>query len=836
MQAATHRLSRSGFYSGVLFVAGFSFLVFEVGWQRLLALVLGSTVSASALVLAAYMAGFGLGARLWSSGQRSALRQRRLAACLLAGVGLTGLLNLLLFRQGLPELLPLGLPQSLHFSLAALLLLLQSLLMGGLFPLLSGLAVGQRKDTGQLLGRLYALESLGSALGALLCAFVLLGTLGQQNTILLAVGLNLLLASLLVTRRFAHEDEIALDEVANLEAVAGDPQSLPGKASVLALVCGFSMLAMQVLWMRAFRVYFTNTSYSFALIAALVILGLFVGGFLFASVQRRYLRSKTQSSWLETRALPEMSWGLALFGILALLGTWLLLRLPQSLMLPLQELLANPFLRVFLLPGAAALLIVLPPAVCSGYLFPLACTAAAQNQRTTLAVGRILSANTAGALLGPLLGSFVLLPLLGVTRGLLLLALLPALLGLWFSGNLQRRTGVLRSLLAASFLLGLLVLLAGPKLPVLPPSFALDGRELLYHRESIEGTLSVGRDHPPLGHRRHTFVNNSQVIGATYDAVKVVKMIGHLPFLLGHPAEEVLVIGFGIGVTTSAIASHAEVRSIECVELLPGLREAAAFYEDLNLGVARDPRLQLQGGDGRQYLAASTKKYDLISCDPTHPILGSASLYTQEYFEDCRAHLKPNGLVSQYLPLHKLGEDEFLGLVATFAQVFPHSTLWLGHYHAILLGGLSPLEADFPSWESRVAALAQDEYFYQDAYHLAACLMLDSSAMQELAAVYPANREDRSYTEFFALSCLSDDNLPANLEQLHALRVAPGGFFRDVPDAERLKRYRMGNEALCQSLIHKFRQEDRQALAFLREACRLNPENEEYPFLIRLEY
>ncbi len=835
MRTDTSKTSRVAYYCFVLFMAGGSFLVFEVGWQRLLALVLGSTVIASTLVLSAYMAGFGLGARLWSSLKSGARRPCVTAGWLLLGVGLTGVLNLLLFTSAMPALLARGLPTWVLFALATLLLIAQALPMGGLFPLVSGLAAPTLEGRERTLGRLYAFESLGSALGALLTAFLLLGLLGQCVSILVAVGVDLLLALLFFLHRggrVTRSDEAQAETSVPEYRVSREARG----AAVVAFLCGFVMLALQALWMRAFHVYFTNTSYTFALIAAIVVLGLFIGSLAFSLRRGAVSQRASVTRGSSSLSLADCRWPLAGLSLFTLLGSWLLFRLPQTLMLPLQETLANPLLRVFLFPGAVALLIVLPPALCSGYLFPLACTLAARAGRTTSAVGRVLSANTLGAVLGPLLGTFLLLPFLGVTRGLLLVGLLPAGVGFWLTTRNPGAELLQRVVLGTAIVVPLLIVIAAPALPVLPPSFALNGRELLYHRETLEGTLSVGLDHPPLGNRRHTFVNNSQVIGATYDAVKVVKMVGHLPFLLGHECRDVLVIGFGIGVTTSAIASHDEVRSIECVELLPGLQEAAAYYEDLNRGVARDPRLHLYGGDGRQYLAASRKRYDLISCDPTHPILGSASLYTREYFESCQDHLSEHGLVSQYLPLHKLGHDEFMGIVATFAQVFPQSTLWLGHYHAILLGARDTLGVDFTQWQKRVDALIPDEYFYQDAYHLAACLILDSEAMQQLAMQYPANCEDRSYTEFFALDCLREENLPDNLTTLDSLRVSPAGLFAGIPDMAMMERYLSGNRALCRSLAHHFRGENAAALEELHQACEVNPESQEYPFLIRLGF
>jgi spermidine synthase len=500
---------------------------------------------------------------------------------------------------------------------------------------------------------------------------------------------------------------------------------------------------------------------------------------------------------------------------------------------------SNPFARVVLLPLAAALLIVVPPAVFSGYAFPLACRLYAAGT-TTLSrdVGVVLLVNTAGSVAGPLLAAFVLIP--GVGAVWAALAMVAALAVAAFA--LLRSLPPPRAAGLDGAILGLLVIaIAGtaalrPDLRIVPPSFSRFGREILFYRESTEGTLVVGQDRGTRSEAKYSYVNNAAVIGSSYDAVKAVKMIGHFPFFLGHDCRDVLVVGFGIGVTTSAIAAHPGVKSIECVELVDGLRDAAAYYRELNRNVVADPRLKFIAGDGRHYLQRTPRTYDLISCDPTHPVFGSSSLYTREYFQLCRAHLNPGGVVSQYLPLHKLRTEEFLGLIATFHDVFPNSALWLGHYHAVLVGSLDPLPVEFAAWAAAVDAVGKDKDVYTEPYDFAATLMLDSGAIARLTAGHHLNTDDRSTTEFFAPGCLDEGNLAANLRVLAANRVDPAVFYAQVSDPARLARHVAGNRLLTESLLAKLEGDDKRSLDILRQACAACPEDRELPFLIQLNY
>lgn len=831
----------------VLFLTGFTFLVYEVSWNRLLSLVLGATVTASTIVLSSFMAGFGAGAYVWG---RVAVRSRRigsLLSLLLIGIGLFSLLDYQLFMRVVPRLYPAlsgaGVPgplvETIVFLSCAFLLFLPSFLMGGIFPVLSGIAVRSERSISSTLGRLYAVETFGGVIGGLVTGFLLLGALGQRNTIALAVALNLLPAiALFFTRGFRTDEHDAKDAPPVEREKKRDTSSRYDRTSgfparrraALAgtFVCGFSILSLQLFWLRIFQVYLTNTSYTFALVSSIAVLGLFTGGVLFK--QRGYrIRDHTLSL---VRALAGL-------GVTAAAGLVLLVYFPQLVLFPFQSVLGNPIARVFLLPFATALVVVFPPAMFSGYAFPLACRMyTVDKDSVSRDVGLVLMMNTVGSVLGPLVAAFLMIPAIGAAAAIPLIVLLLAgsALFIMYSREGPGRRQLTRMIAVATVAIGAIYTLAGPCIRILPPSFARFDREVLFYRESVEGTLSVGQERNAEDGTKQTFVNNSAVIGSTYDAIKVVKMVGHTPFFLGLDCRDVLVIGFGIGVTTSAIASHEEVESIECVELVEGLKDAAVFYRDLNRDIVDDPRLKIIGGDGRHYLQRTTKRYDLISCDPTHPILGSGNLYTVEYFELCREHLNPGGMVAQYLPLHKLRPADFLGLIRTFHSVFPECTVWLGHYHAVLLGSTEAIRISYDEWAKNIAAVEKDPYFYTDPHHLAVSLMLDGPTIEQYIPEIKINSDDRSYTEFFAPGCLDEKNIGRNLEFFLRHRTDFGRVIRKIPDPGKMARFAEGNRLLTEALFYKLNGDEKQSLETLRRACRVNPEDQEYPFLIRFYY
>jgi hypothetical protein len=193
-------------------------------------------------------------------------------------------------------------------------------------------------------------------------------------------------------------------------------------------------------------------------------------------------------------------------------------------------------------------------------------------------------------------------------------------------------------------------------------------------------------------------------------------------------------------------------------------------------------------------------------------------------------------MVSQYLPLHKLRTEEFLGIIATFHSVFPNSTVWLGHYHAVLMGSMEPMRIDFDEWAADVADAGDDPRFYIDPYHLAATLALDGEAIAELASESRMNTDDLSYTEFFAPECLNEDNISKNLRFLMDNRADVSTVFNRIEAADMMQRYVQGNRFMTESLYCKLSGNSERSLELLRQACLANPEDQEYPFLIRLYY
>ena len=201
-----HDLIRRRFLLAVFVVSGFTGLIYESIWSHYLKLFLGHAAYAQTLVLAIFMGGMALGS--WAVAYSSA-RIRQLLWAYVLVEGLTGILGLLFhpifiaavdfsFASVIPALPAGPLIQAYKWSLGAVLILPQSVLLGMTFPLISGGLIRRWPERpGETLAMLYFTNSLGAAIGVLVSGFVLISAVGLPGTIRTAGALNIALALLI---------------------------------------------------------------------------------------------------------------------------------------------------------------------------------------------------------------------------------------------------------------------------------------------------------------------------------------------------------------------------------------------------------------------------------------------------------------------------------------------------------------------------------------------------------------------------------------------------------------------------------------------------------------
>lgn len=657
-------MSRGGRHAGLTafsFAAGAALLSAEVTWSRTLLVLVGGSVDASASVLSSVMLGLALGSGFFGRIAGRSSRPTVLLRVLAAASGAASLLPVLLAGplSGLyPSLIAGSLPQWLvRALLSAALLIPPSALAGGLIPVLA--AVIAPSGGGREISRLYAWNSAGASFGGLAAGLVLLEALGARLT--LAASALLMAASSVFVR--GREDAMPTGK-----AAGGPPGVL---LCVLYASSGAIALAWEAVWARQLTFLLGNSTYAFALMGSAVLAGMSVGGF----AGRR----------LAGKAAP-LGMFAAAESLLALTG-----------MLPLAAVLFLPGLPSAIgLGGAAAaaayhllaLFSIMPAAACMGATFPLMVAAGTRPGSLGPDVGVLSMANALGAGLGPFLATRLVFPLAGVTDGAALLAALGGAVALAAAAASRRRAAALPAvLLPASAVL--LAVFADP--PGSSPP--LGGLDLLFFREDRTATVAVfGREWDGY---RSLRINGVEEVPVDQPSLEAFNLLGHLPWAYNPDARDVLVVALGGGITAGAVLTH-PVDTLVCAEICPAVVLASPIFEEENGRPDLDPRFTLVEDDGRNCVAGSGSRWDMVICDATHP--GSSDswvLYTREFYEDLLGHLSDGGIAAQWLPLHQLPVEDLERILATWAAVFPHRALHLaGGRHAVLVGSAGPLVLD----------------------------------------------------------------------------------------------------------------------------------------------
>jgi len=689
-------------------MSGATSLIYELLWRRMLLLVLGGSMWATAIVLSTFMAGLGFGAIVVGRmGDRfkNPLRWYGWAEMAIGGYALMFPFICRLLRVAHDAAFPMFEGKPLDFRVAALsvtfvVLLLPTLLMGGTFPLLVRQCAWQRRPVGRSVRDLYLFNTVGAVAGTTLAGLFLIRLLGVQATGIVTAVANLAIgaAAVRLARGWTVESSPAKPsqpvkrrKPATPPLVASDPGA--GILSVarvrLVLIVfalsGLTALSYETLWARVMVFLLSNSTYAFAVMLSSFLCGLALGAWLARYVGERHAVAKAALlegliaiSAVGTLAASQRLRGIQLFvfDILSISGY--------------AGLLAAHYL--------LALLVLLPTATLFGMVFPLLVRACTRDENYTgREVGWAYGSNTFGAIVGPLAAILLLIPHWGLGGAIVATALLNLLLcvALLMIAPAMRRMPRTLWTLAAGVVAVAMVAFAPRSIEATRHSgwrIRTLQERLLYYKEEPSATVAVFE----LGDKFAKVLEIDGVgqVPTDADSIQAFHLLGHLPFLVRDDIREVLVTAFGGGITLGAILTHA-VERVDAVEICPAVLPAARMFDEENHGALNDRRLHVILSDANSYVRATPKRYDAIISDATHP--GAAEswvLYTQEFYRNCKERLRQNGVMCQWVPLHKLRSDDLRIILGTFRSVFPHATLWFARGYAVLLATEAPLSLD----------------------------------------------------------------------------------------------------------------------------------------------
>ena len=649
-------------YFAFLFVSGFCGILYELVWLRLAMAQFGVTTALVSLVLSMFMAGLGAGswvagALVRRHGQRITFPPLRLYALCELLIAVSALAvpvqlhwgNLLLAHLAGRVALSSGAYYMLSGACLALTLIPWCACMGATIPLaMYAIRSDARHDARRSFSFLYLANVLGAVAGAIFPLF-LIELYGFHGTLRAGALLNsIVFVSALLLTFAAQPRSPALAD--NQQPAISATQAQGTSILLLLFGTGLATMALEVIWIRLFTPYIGPVVYSFAMILASYLLATFAGSQVYRFWSRRH-DSEGSLAWVS----------LALLGLLPLFTSDS--RIPMNLVL-----------RVFL--GVA------PFAGVIGFLTPMLVDRWSGGDPGR--AGRAYAVNVLGCIVGPLLCSFLLLPLAGEHLSMLLFAL-P-----WFAMAIPRRHASAPRLAQRARAYGVCVAALAVFFFTKDYETQFAHREVL--RDSMATVIATGQ-----GMHKQLLING---IGMT-SLTPVTKMMAHLTLAsLDQPPRNALVVCFGMGTTFRSVLSWGIPATV--VELVPSVPKLFTYYHPDGAEVVASPLARVVIDDGRRYLDRSPQLYDAIIIDPPPPVqtAGSSLLYSENFYVVAKVRLRPGGILQQWLPE---GDNQ---LQSSIARALKNSFPYVRVYHSVEHGGWHYLASMSPIRERGALELA----------------------------------------------------------------------------------------------------------------------------------
>jgi len=724
----------------LFFFSGISGLVYETVWFRMLIRVFGTTLEATSTVLAVFMGGLALGAILAGRKADGLKNPLKIYAVLETLVALSALAATLLMA-GLPELIAPLLPEggapgaaaavpAIRLLVSAAVLLIPTALMGATLPLLaSGLSKGAA-DAGGKISRLYALNTLGAALGVLAAGYLLIGHMGEKGAAALAAALNLAIA----LRIFFS----AVPDRSPAAPAAATAEGRRGYRRLLLVMgaSGFTALAFEVLWARLLVLTIGSSVYAFSAMLCCYLLGIALGS-LYAEERADSVQDPLPLLARTQAAIAALS----LIGLAAFYFAGSATLDAKYMFTPLTR--ATDIFHLF---GWSAVIII-PVTLLMGFFFPLAAEAGVRAAGRVGAIGPLYGANTAGTILGSLVTGFILIPQIGTKYSFIMTALLAALTGTLLAtmaGETEKKR--FTPWLAAG------LLLAGAAFALPDPVSSIINRRfdahlhgfLAYHKEDRAGAVDVVFSQ---GEQVKYLYINGVAVSGNGDAGK---LMSHFPLLFQEKPETMFIVGLGAANTLRSGVRHGV--KVTVAELLASVREAGPLFASNWAEAEAKGKFEVRLNDGRNELLRSRKLYDAIVVDVTPPIYssGAVNLYSRDFFRIARSKLSKDGVFSLWIPLPCFESDYYM-ILRSLKDVFPNVNVWSFPRQPgfLALASNKELEIDPKVMEGRIkTGRVQEELPYVTARFMADTQIMNTAAVDAKSAQYPPVTDDRPYTEF----------------------------------------------------------------------------------------
>jgi spermidine synthase len=824
----------------LFFISGFTGLVYEIVWTRIFGLIFGNTTLAISTVLSAFMLGLALGSFFIGRFADHSKVHLRLYAFLEIGVGLTAML--VPITRGIIESFSAAIYPTLinhnfvfyliKFFIAFVLMLPATFFMGGTLPVISRFFIKQREKIGFGIGLLYAVNTFGAVIGVLLSAFYLIRIIGVNQTIYLAVFLNLAIG--LIAHLFSsYYQEQPVETPETDWQLLKDPQIR--MVLIIMAISGFVALSCEVVWSRVLVFVLTNSVYAFAVMLTTFLMGITIGSAVGAKFIDRIRNKLHLLGWIEI-----------LIGLTALVSAYFLANFTQIHNSLFQAESQTSWFQWNFIRFLESFLIMFPPTFLMGVAFPLAsrlCIPAVS--KTGTGVGFVYFFNTLGGVLGSFLTGFLFVKFFGVSVTVAIMILISISIGIYILLSIKYQTKKMLTYSFISFFIitAIIIFIYTPgTLFVNTYSTTEKGYPLIDFREGIEGTVTVHESKMPLQQNKRIDVDGLNVAGTSFMLRTLQLLQGHLPNMIQPGATNVAQIGFGTG-QTSAAALLYPIKNFTLVEISRDVMEMSAkYFQDINQGVLKNPRFQYRILDGKNFIKYTPNKYDVIMNDANYAVATpSASLFTRDHFEFCREKIKPGGILSTWMTTD-LDPQDFDIVLKTFQSVFPYSLLWMApncvNKQVVLMGSTEPITIDFREVEKNFSKPQIKDNLsdvnINSVYDLLDCLVLDSEGIQDISKDAQINSDNHPILEYSTRAIRSRDMCAVqNLAKILLRRPKLTKILVNLPEdseakkyvEENLRKHELASRELLQGMLAFYQGQPQKGMEILLNGSRLIPQS-----------
>jgi spermidine synthase len=718
----------------ILFIlSGAAGLIYESVWARYISLLVGHSAYAQVIVLVIFLGGMAIGSLVvgrWSERIRSPLMWYAIVEVAIALIAIvfhplfvtaTGAA----YEHVLPKL-GAGFPvTAATWTLAALLILPQSILLGATFPLMTAGALRRYpRGTGASIGILYFANSFGAAAGALVGGFALVGSFGLPGTLVAAAILNFVVAIGVVAGFVRRPDERS--EIGDEGPHVPNPQPpIQRLLLAVAFVTAFSSFLYEIAWTRMLSLVNGSATHSFEIMLSAFILGLAFGS-LFIS---RFADTTADAM----RLLGRFQWAMGLAAIATLplylwsfdLTAWLLGALRDT----------DSAYRIYSVARyGIALAIMLPATFCAGTTLPLITRIMLSSGTGERAIGAVYGVNTVGSIAGAAVAALVLVPLLGLKWVLIAGGLIDVAVGvalLWRRNDRQQSwTLPVGATLGAIAAIAIITPFAPQRLGsgVFRYKFVPTEKDLryLYYKDGRTASVSV---------RQSTGDTTSLLVLSTngkpdasmppawarpadslrrlpLDQDMSTQILLPLMVLVHAPAaKEGAVIGQGSGITSHILLGSPTIERLHTIEIEPEMIRGSRLFYPGNRRVFDDPRSSFEIDDARAFFSAIGTRFDFVVSEPSNPwVSGVSGLFTVEFYRHAKSRLRDGGVFVQWFHMYELDDASVASVVASIDRVFSDYRMFMSSNSDIIIVAVNGGELPAADWSvtTRFPDLSED--------------------------------------------------------------------------------------------------------------------------------